>query len=66
MRVESGVHIGMGNVPVAGGVEVRIGFAVRGLDHGGAGLRVHRDHLAAPAVNPACIPVVAGEPDSIA
>ena len=64
---KGGIDIGMGDMPVAGGVEVqRLGFAVRGLDRGGACLRVHRDDLAALAIDPARLAVVAGEPDGIA
>src|SRR3546814_12742065 len=50
---KGGVHIGMGNVPVAGCIEIqRLGPPVRRLDGGGAGLLVHRYHLAPPPVAP--------------
>src|SRR3546814_8467663 len=57
----------MGKLPVAGCMWIpRLRPPVLRLDGGGAGLLVPRDHLATPAVDPARLAVVAGEPDGIA
>ena len=64
---EGGIDIGMGNVLVAGSVKVQgLGLAARIADDGGASLFINRSYLAPRAVDPACIPVVAGEPDVVA
>src|SRR3546814_2534376 len=67
LRGEGGFDIGMGDMLVAGSIQIqRLGSAVRRLDGGGACLLVHGDHLAAPTIDPARLAVVAGEPDAIA
>src|SRR3546814_7845077 len=65
LRGEGGFDIGMGDMLVAGSIQIqRLGSAVRRLDGGGACLLVHGDHLAAPTIDPARLEVVAGEPRS--
>ena len=66
LRGEGGFDIGVTDMLVAGSVEAqRLGSALRGLDRGGVRLLVDRDHLAACAVDPARLAVVAREPDAV-
>src|SRR3546814_7264314 len=64
---KGGFNIGMGDMPIARCIEIqRLDSAARLVDGDGAGLLVHRDHLAAPTVNTARFALVAGKPDAVA
>src|SRR3546814_11898965 len=64
---KGGVDIGMGNMPVAGGIEIqRLGSAAGGPDDGGTGPPVQCEHFAARTVDPARLSVLSREPDGVA
>src|SRR3546814_448325 len=64
---KGGVDIGMGNMPVAGGIEIqRLGSAAGGPDDGGTGPPVQCEHFAARTVDPARLSVISSEPDGVA
>src|SRR3546814_18029650 len=61
---KGGVDIGMGNMPVAGGLEIqRLGSAAGGPNDGGNGPPVQREPFAARTVEPALPLVISTEPD---